>query len=252
MQTMHIIDAYCGIGPWADRDRLLPATPAETLAILDGCAIGRALVYSNLAHAWADAIDVNQATVRLCAGNPRFVPAFLLAPHPYDDSPKPADYAAAMRAAGARAAWLRPASQQHGLAPWQIGGLLDMCAECRLPLFLPADSGTPEQLDLLGHEFPRLRLVLANLSYRDDNWLYPLLRRHAAFCACLGPTYVPPLGPERFVRHFGTARLIFGSGLPHHAPGGLIGHVMYARIPEAAKQAVLGGNLERLMQEVCL
>lgn len=249
---MRIIDAYCGVGPWAGRDKILPYTPAAILKILDACGIGQALVFSNLAHSPAAAVDVNRATARLCADEPRFTPAFLLAPHPYEDSPQPDDYAAAMRAAGARAAWLRPNSQQHGAAPWQIGELLGMCSRKRLPLFFPADTVTPEQIDTLAGEFPRLRLILANLGYRVDNWLYPLLRRHRQLRACLGPTYIPPLGVERFVRHFGPDRLIFGSGLPHFAPGGLIAHVMYADVTDAAKQAILAGNIEELMQEVRL
>lgn len=246
---MKILDAYCGVGPWAQRDPILPYTPAQILGLLDECGVAEALVFSNLAHSWSSAPDINRTTAELCAAEPRFRPAFVLAPHPYDHLPQPADYAAAMRATGARAAWLRPDRQQHGVAPWLLSGLLEMCVQGRIPLFLPADAVTPEQIDELCRACPRLRLVLANLGYRVDVWLYPLLHRHPELRVCLGHTYTPPMGTERFVHHFGAERLIFGSGLPFAPPGGLIAHVMYARIPDAAKALILGGNLDALLAE---
>ena len=247
---LRIVDANCGVGPWGWRDPLMPSDPADTLALMDQCGIAAALVHSNLVHTPASAADVNAATLRAVAGCPRFIPAFVLAPHPYADKPQPADYAQAMQRAGVRAAWLRPGSQQHGVWPWLLAELLTMCTAHRLPLFLPADNVTPGDVHALCADFPDLRLILTNLGYRADVWLYPLLRQHAELRVCLGQTYVPPLAPERFVRHFGAERMIFGSGLPHLAPGGLIGMVTYARLPEADQARILAGNLEQLLQEV--
>ena len=249
---MKIIDANCGIGPWWTRNAILPYQTADILAILDYCGIDAALAHSNLAHSPAWPPDGNARAAAEAAKCPRLIPAFLLAPHPYDDGWQPGDYAKAMRRAGAKAAWLRPNYQQHGVATWIIGDLLAMCVEHRLPLFLPADALTPNDIHTLCSEFPDLRLVLTNLGYRADVWLYPLLRRHPELRVCLGPIYNPPLGPEKFVRHFGAARLIFGSGLPHFAPGSLIGMVSYSRLAEAEKAAIFAGNIERLMEEVRL
>jgi predicted TIM-barrel fold metal-dependent hydrolase len=157
-----------------------------------------------------------------------------------------------MRANGVRAAWLRPASQQHGVWTWLLGDLLGMCADARLPLFLPADNVTPNDIHLLCDAFPQLRLVLTNLGYRADVWLYPLLRLHPALHICLGHTYVPPLGPDLFVRHFGAERMIFGSALPHYGPGALVGMVAYSTLTDVQKALVYAGNMERLMSEVRL
>jgi hypothetical protein len=52
---MEIIDAYCGIGPWQKRDRLLPWRPEETLGLMDHFGITRALVaaaHFDFAGAW--------------------------------------------------------------------------------------------------------------------------------------------------------------------------------------------------------
>ena len=250
---MKIIDAYCGVGPWAVKDKITPCEPAEILAIMDSCGVDAALVFSNLIayNAWAP--DANRlAAEAAAASRGRFIPAFVLAPRPYQESLTPADFAAAMKRAGARTAWLWPAHQQHGVSLWLIGDLLSLCVQKRIPLFLPADNVTPDQIHDICRGFPKLRLVLVNLGYRSDNWLYPLLKLHRELRVCLGSTYIPPLGPEQFVRHFGAGRLIFGSGLPQFAPGGLIAHVMYSRLQDADKRKILAGNIEALMKEVRL
>ncbi|MCG3148198.1 MAG: hypothetical protein PCFJNLEI_01641 [Verrucomicrobiae bacterium] len=248
--TMQIIDANCGIGPWGWRDAILPGDVPETLAILDYCGIDRALAYSNLAHTPASARTANAAITAAAADCDRLIPAFVLAPHPYDDSPQPADYVQAMRAAGAKAVWLRPKFQQHGTETWLVGGLLALCADCRLPLLVSAEEVPPDRVQQWCREFPALRLVVTNLGYRADVWLYPLLRQHPELRACLGHTYVPPGGVERWVRHFGAKRLLFGSGLPHYGPGGLVGMVMYCELAAADKALILAGNIEQLMTEV--
>ena len=248
---MKIIDACVGIGPWGWRNPVLPGRTADVLAILDYCGIDSAVVFSNLTH--VTGFDANASVLREINSNPRLFPAFLLAPQTYDSHPRPEDYLTAMRQAGAKVAWLRPAWQKHGVASWVIGDLLRMCVAHRLPLFVPMDGGmTYNDVHALGNEFPELRLVLTNLGYNADASLFPLLRRHRELRICLGQTYCTTLAPERFVQHFGPNRMIFGSGLPQCAPGGLIAMVAYAQLDDAVKQKIFAGNIEQLMNEVSL
>ena len=251
---MKIIDAYCGIGPWWTRDKLQPAEASETLAIMDYCGVDSALVFSNLLFAPAWPGDANALVAEAARKQPRFISTFVLAPRPYDDSRKPQDWLPEMRAAGAKAVWLWPQAnrQGHGLIPWVVDGIFEFCVAHRLPLLLSMEGVEPARIDEICGDFPQLALVLAGMSYNVDHWLFPLLRRRRQVRACLGQAYIPPLGVERFVRHFGPERLVFGSGLPFFGPGGLIGHVMYANIPDAAKEQILSGNIEALMREVRL
>ena len=249
---MRIIDAHCGIGPWATRDRISPYKPADILAIMDSCGIDSALVFSNMVNFSGWPPDINQMAAEAAAACDRFIPAFVLAPRPYNESVQAADFAAHMKKARAKVAWLWPGPQQHGVSTWLIGDLLSMCVQKKVPLFLPADNVNPDQIHDICRNFPRLRLVLANLGYRADGWLYPLMKMHRELRVCLGATYIPPLGPDQFARHFGPERMIFGSGLPLYAPGGLIAHVMYSRLNDADKQKILAGNIEALMGEVRL
>jgi len=249
---MEIVDCYCGIGPWRNRDGLLPWRPDEILGLMDYFGIARAVVYGCSSASIAAAPDGNTALrARAAAGGDRFLPALTLAPNPYGPPLTAADYAQELRAAGSRAAWLmpQPGKQAHGVWDWLIGELLEMCSEARLPLLLDVEAITPDDVHRICRDHPRLRLILTGIGYGCDTWLYPLLRRHPELRVCLGQFYIPAGGPMLFLKHFAAERLLFGSGLPHFSPGGLIAHVMYAAIPDADKEAILGGNMKALMQE---
>ena len=252
--NIEIWDAYCGVGPWNRRDRLLPSTPEEIAQLMDYFGIARALVYGNMgAHnAWDE--EANRIAVEAGETDNRFIPAFILAPHGHTGSPMPADYEDAMRRVGARAAWLWPqvGEQNHGLWPWLIGGLMEMCAAHHLPVLLSFAQLTPNDIHTFCENFPAVNLVLTGAPYTADPWLFPLLRRCERLHVCLGPSYIPAGNPMRFLTQFPTERLIFGSGLPHSSPGGLIGHVMYATIGESDKEQIFSGNLRRLLGEVTL
>jgi predicted TIM-barrel fold metal-dependent hydrolase len=248
---MKIIDAHVGFGPWGWRNPVLPGTTAEITAILDYCGVDEAIVCCNVMY--VNGLDANTCVLREINGNPRFSPAFLLTPQTYDTHPSPKDYAESMRQAGAKVAWLRPAMQSHTTASWLIGDLLAMCVAHRLPLFVPMDGGVSyDDVHRICREYPGLRLVLANIGYRSDTALFPLLRLHRELHICLGQTYCTALAPERFARHFGPERMIFGSGLPQCAPGGLIAMVAYSQLSDDAKQLIFAGNIQRLMSEVRL
>lgn len=251
---MKVVDCFCGLGPWRQRDPLLPWRVEETVSLMDHFGIDRALAYGNQAADSGYYPDANRVVSEAATRNDRFIPAFAIGPHAYDDAPGLDDYVAAMRAASAKAVWLRLPNTRPlvSFRPWLVGDILAMCAHKQLPALIHTEGMAPDDLHALCSDFPELRIILTGIGYNCDWWLYPLLRRHAGLFVCLAHLYIPPGGPMRFVRHIGADRLIFGSGLPHFSPGGLIGHVMYAELSDADKELILSGNLLRLLAEVQL
>ena len=245
---MEIIDSFCGIGPWQRRDRLLPYRAGEILGLMDHFGIGAALVHSNFSAGGGSPQRGNLMLREACAKHPRLIPAFTLLPYPYPEAPTLEDEGAAMREAGSKAVWLCPGSATA--YPWAYAEILRMCVARRLPVFLHRDAEGLDRVNALCSEFPDLRLILAGVGYIEDWALYPLLRRHPNLHVCLGHYYIPSWGPMRFLQQFPADRLLFGSGLPHFSPGGLVAHVMYADIPEEAREKILSGNLQRLLGEV--
>lgn len=245
---LDILDAFCGIGTWMHRDRLLPYRAEETLELMDHFGVRRALVHSNFTADGGFAPRGNHFLADAAAqSGGRFLPAFSMRPQVHRDEPSVDDSLQAMRAAGSRAVWLVPASQCFW--PWLYGDILGACVERKIPVFVHRDLGTPDQFVQVLEAFPGLRLVLAGVGYGDNWWLFPLLRRFPDVVVCLGHFYIPSYGPMRFLEHFPVERLIFGSGLPGFSPGGLIAHVTYADIPEESKARICSGNLERLLGE---
>ncbi len=54
-------------------------------------------------------------------------------------------------------------------------------------------------------------------------------------------------GIEALVADYGPQRILFGSGFPESYMGGMMLALRHAQIPDAAKQAIAAGNLERLL-----
>ncbi len=247
---MEILDAYCGIGPWLKRDRLLPWQPEETLRLMDHFGISRALAHSNFTAGGGSVWHGNGLLEEAAKAHPRFTPAFTVTPYPHADSPRLADYLSAMRRAGARAVWFMPTPRQP--LREMMGDLLDACVAHRLPVLWHRDATTPEDVADLLRNWPEIRLILVGCGYLEDTWLFPLLKRYAELRVCVGHYYIPADAPHRFLREFPADRLVFGSGLPFFSPGGLIAHLAYAQITEAERAAILGGTLNRLLEEVRL
>lgn len=251
---MEILDCFCGVGPWRQRDCLLPYRVEDTLALMDHCGITRALVAGNLAldGGWHE--DGNAIAAEAARAHDRLIPAFVLIPPTYTHSTGLDNQFDAMKKAGARAVVLRSQMTPHlrGHWDWLIDGILEGCVARRLPVLFHCDGADFGQIDSLCGRFPELKLILTGLMYTIDDVLYPLMRRHRNLYACLGQMYIPENGIKQFLDHFSAERLLFGSGLPFFSPGSLIGHVMYAPVSDSEKAMILGGNLKRLIKEVVL
>jgi predicted TIM-barrel fold metal-dependent hydrolase len=139
--------------------------------------------------------------------------------------------------------------QAHLPVREMYGELLETCVARRLPVLLNRDTTTPADVATFLRDWPGLRLVLAGCSYMEDQWLYPLLKRHGELRLCVGQYYIPADSPHRFLREFPAERLVFGSGLPFFSPGGLLANLFYADISDAEREAILGGNIRTLLEE---
>lgn len=252
---MQVIDCFCGIGPWARRDRILPYEPAGILRLMDHFRVDRALVYNNALKMLGREYDCNRRLAPMIGGNPRLVPAFSIMVRPYANSLTPNAGLDAMRADGARALWLRvpfAAKLVGSMKPWHIGEWMRLCEAHRIPVLMHVEEESPDTVDDLCREYPALRLIITGVSYTADYIYYQLLRAHPELRICTGHMYIQAGNPALFLRHFPARRLLFGSGLPEFSPGGMIAHIMYADIPDPDKSRILGGNIAELIEEVRL
>lgn len=151
---------------------------------------------------------------------------------------------------GVAAFALFPKRQVHRLAPWAMGELYGAMAEARLPLYLDFDQCDWDSLYEIARACPALPLALWNAPYRSDRFLIPILDQCANLRVGLATRFVQSGGIEDFCGRYGPGRLIYGSKWPAQSPGPLISYVTYARIEDSAKQAILSGNITRLVSGV--
>jgi predicted TIM-barrel fold metal-dependent hydrolase len=105
---------------------------------------------------------------------------------------------------------------------------------------------------VLLREFPGLVCVICDHGcWGTDRLFRPLLERYPNVYVDTAQ-YIVDGGLEGVVTDYGARRLLFGSGFPESYLGGMMLALRHAQIPEEAKTAIAGGNLERLLSEAQL
>jgi len=116
-----------------------------------------------------------------------------------------------------------------------------------LTLIVRSDIAWGEVASLL-ENFPRLRLLLLDTGYRADRYLFPLMDRFPNLYFD-SATYLAHRQLESVVEQRGAERILFGSRLPLFTPASSLGVLASARISDADRLAIAGGNLRRLLGE---
>jgi predicted TIM-barrel fold metal-dependent hydrolase len=101
---------------------------------------------------------------------------------------------------------------------------------------------------MLLQNFPQLNVLLLDVGYRSDRYLFPLLRKfpNLYFDSSM---YVAHRQLEWYLEQFGPDRIVFGSRLPLYTPGAALMALGTARVSDSSRLAVAGGNLRRLIGE---
>jgi hypothetical protein len=144
---------------------------------------------------------------------------------------------------------LSPGVTQHNfsLAGWCAGSMFEYLQQNAIvSLISRNDIGWSEVATVL-QNFPRLTLVLLDVGYRADRYLFPLLDRFPSLYFD-SATYLAHRQLESFVEKRGAKSLLFGSRLPLFTPASAIGVLATARISASDKKAIAGGNLRRLLE----
>lgn len=217
----------------------LALEPPQFLEEMDRFAIKRALV-SHFAGLEFDAVEGNRALERDI--HSRFTPAWTVSP---DDASL--DDIASRHAKAVRV-WFGPLHHNFSSEPWCSGPLFDYLQDSRAVVLISRPEIEWNDLSLLLGNFPRLRVLLLDIGYRSDRYLFPLLQqfRELYFDSSI---YVGHRQLEWYLNRYGPDRVVFGSKLPLYTPATALAVLGTARITEPMRLAVAGGNLRRLLGE---
>ncbi|MCX7599070.1 MAG: amidohydrolase family protein [Armatimonadetes bacterium] len=243
MQSLVLFDCNARIGTWANPRPEHFTDVDGLLRAMDQAAIDQALVH----HAWAvywDAAEGNRALLQEIAGQDRLAPCLAVLP-PATGEMNAREIAATCRELrGAARAF--PTSHQWRLNPWCAEKLLSALADARVPLFVEMSETNLDDVAATLAAFPELPLVLLNIGYRSDRYLYPLWEKGYNLMVGL-ETYEAFMAVDDVVARFGAERLLFATGLPTVDPGAPIALIAYAAASHEDKQKIAAGNLRKLL-----
>jgi len=252
---IRFFDCNAAIGRWKHPTYGSYETADELEAILDYLQVDRAVVY----HAQACETHApvgNAMLMEELYGHDRLLPSWVVFPHFTGEMPEPKTLVSRMLSQGVRVARLMPSYNGHrfSLEPWCAGPLLEELAAHRIPTlidfqFFRRDDPDWKQLYTLCQRYPTLPIVITGWSGLASRSFYPLCQ------ACPNlyletSHYALFRGLEAFCQRVGAQRLLYGSGLPHRAPGAAMTTITHAFISDEEKALIAAGNLKRLLEEV--
>jgi hypothetical protein len=256
---MMIYDANAFIGKWPYWP-VRSSSPVEVTHELTGWEIDRAAICStrSVFVNWEDGNAETEAAARkfpkrftafACLGTPEL--SHKLREHPQNC----ADYIAR----NFRGVRLYPQHHSyHPLYESSLEPILEEAAAARWPVLLPLrivmNWGMPS-LDLATLEtfvlrHPRVRWILSGVNYLFElQMATSLMRRlptvHVETSCMMGYASV-----EKTVQQYGSQQILFGSGAPIQHGAASLSKVVQSAIPDSDKEAILGGNLCRLLEEI--
>jgi predicted TIM-barrel fold metal-dependent hydrolase len=233
-----LFDANVRVGPSGVHGELALEKPA-LLEEMDRFSIASALV-SHWAGEEYDAAIGNQALAE--QADSRFTPAWAILPD--------ATFVEALAARRPLAVRITPGVTQHSfsLAEWSAGPMLEYLQDNAVPTLITRNDIAWTEVANIMENFPRLHLVLLDTGYRADRYLFPLLDRFPSLYFD-SATYLAHRQLESVVERRGSERILFGSRLPLFTPASSLGVLASARISDADRLAIAGGNLRRLLAE---
>lgn len=241
---LDFFDCNCQIGRAGAPVAGGPVTAKEIVDVLAPMGIRRALVYSVVAKE-LHPNEGNPLVLDDVKESP-LVPCWAALPSSTGEQGTPAEFVAKMQENGVKAVRLFPATHSFCLADWCIGPLLEELEVKRVPVFVESAQTNYDQISGALKAFPKLRLTVIRPAYRSDRFIYPLMEKYEHF-SIETSNYAVSGGIEAICRRFGSSRLIFGTATPYYSAGAAVSPITYADIDDTDKQAIAGGNLERLL-----
>lgn len=244
--NLSFFDCDCVIGR---RHKLQPGSFWETeklITEMDRLGIAKALVY----HAEAleeHPILGNETLMKEIQHQPRLEPVWLVLPNHTGDFHEPAELIKLLKQHQVRFVRMFPSSNHHNypFTTWCCGPLFSALEKAGITLIVGLEQTSWESIRTVALAYPKLKMIVSNVAYRDDRFIYPVL----AECKNImieTLAYKTTGGIDAVARRFGVERLIFGSGMPVFSGAAATTMIRYLTLSDEDKQRIAGGNLEAL------
>ena len=224
---------------------------------MDWVGVDQVLVHHALMREQSPVVG-NAALVECIVDQPRLVGTWAILPPQTGELGPAKSFFHAMAEANVRALWAFPEEHRYILDRLTFGNFLDQVSERRIPLFIPRDAGGPRPpgtwnlMYRLLSQYPELTAVtMVHEHLGEDRYFHPLLTHYPNVYIDIS-RYQLDCGLREFVSRYGPERLLYGSDFPRNTMGGPRMMVARAEINDAARRAIAGDNLRRLLGEMDL
>ena len=247
--TIALFDVQTGFGGVAGGERE-PLAADEYLQVMNDLDLARALIRAIPDTLHVDVCARNAELFGACRDRAELVPCPVIVPATAYDLPPEPEQVAAFVANGAGAALIRPKHDDWQLLPWVADRLFRAMSERRLPLYCLAQHVSLREVAEIAGRHPGLPVILAQVAYRAQRTIIPLLEQFANVRLSIGSNWTIHRGIEVLVEHVGPRQLLFGTGFPEAEPMMAVTQLMYADIPDEHKARIGSGNMEQLLAEI--
>ncbi len=246
---LELIDVQVGFGG---------TQPGKTAVVdrqqlLDYCArmqLRAALVRVEPIELDVNVIFSNDQLFAACADTPQLIPCPTVLPNTgYDLAPEAEQIDRAI-AQGAAALTIRPIADYWIIAPWLSDSLFRALIDRNLPVWISSRNCPPPQVADLARSYPDLRIIFAQVGYREQRILLPLLKSFKRVHLSIGNNYTLHGGMEQLVREAGCEQLLFGTGFPENEPMSAAMMLFDSQISAEEKEKIAAGNFRRLQEEI--
>ncbi len=256
-QDFPFFDANFRIGAAMTPDKIImpqPRSIADILGAMDGYGIARALVW-HAATRDASVPTGNKLLAELLQKDDsgRLVGCWGFLPDCEERDLAAEPLFKAMCASPVRALRCWPAYHRFLLNRETCGRTLAGMQERAIPLFVETPSPNDWQtLYNLLRDFPNLVVIVTNTGlWGVDRFLRPLFESypnvHVETSECMLAS-----GINVLAKKYGADRILFGSGFPVYHAGGAMLTIKHADAPEAARRAMAGATLEKIIKNAQL
>jgi len=254
-----IVDAHAYVGPWAFRD-LAHAEPDALLRRLDRAGVERALVSATEGILYKDPQAANRRLAgRLRGRRDRLVPLASLNPRLAGWQ---SDWRACLDELAPVGVRLHPSYHGYSLAWDEAGRLVEVVAATGGIVFVvvriedervhhPLARVAPPPLDDLAallRANPAPSFVLSGMRLREVEALAAQAPNLTNYAVDISHLQHPLDALDRLCASMPAERVWLGSGAPFLMPEPAVYKVVMARLDEARRRAILGGNAERAIE----
>lgn len=214
------------------------------------CGISKAMVYHSMAEEYHP-MPGNKTLIKEIKEHKNLSPVWVVMPNHTKEFLDPIDLIKSMKQNNVKMVRMFPGKAVHnyGFSSLFCGDLLKVLNEFKIPLIIGMDQCEYEEVYVVADEYRDLPIILTDVGYRGDRYLYPLLEKLPNIYI-ESSSYKAVYGIEAVCKYFGSERFVFGTGMPLYSPGSAITMITHADISNKDKRKIARENLLNLLEGI--